>query len=68
VAPGWIGLERIDAISSQSDGTVVFQIPHGGYLGKCGLAYNAHNEPVHDDYQLGSELATGWWTWCEMFD
>jgi hypothetical protein len=68
LSPGWIGLEPIDHTWSQADGTVIFQIPHEGYLGRCGLAYNAHNEPVHEDYQLGSQLAAGWWTWCDMFD
>jgi hypothetical protein len=65
---GWIGLEPINDIWSQADGTVIFQIPHAGYLGSCGLAYNPQREPIHENYELGDQLADGWWTWCEYFD
>ena len=65
---GWIGLEPITDIWSQADGRVIFQIPHAGYLGSCGLAYNPQRQPIHENYELGDQLADGWWTWCEYFD
>jgi len=68
VAPGWIGLEPIEEVWSQADGTVIFQIPHAGYLGSCGLAYNPQRQPSHEGYELGDQVADGWWTWCEYFD
>jgi hypothetical protein len=67
-APGWIGLEPIEEVWSQADGTVIFQIPHAGYLGSCGLAYNPQRQPSHEGYELGDQVADGWWTWCEYFD
>jgi len=68
VAPGWIGLEPIERITSQPDGTVFFQVPHPGNLGTCGLAYNPRHQPNLENLELGTRLADGWWTWCEYFD
>ena len=64
---GWIGLEPIDSIWREADGTVVFVVSQEqDFLGDpCGLAYNPDARPDQTEGHAGRELGHGWWTWCE---